>query len=322
MPFPAPPKPTPIATLIKWYVERKKGKVVEARREIQRRFDYIDWKDQKKIIIAFLNSCMTDRMWIYKRLYHHWDDSLFPYIIETIKKYPIDINLVSGIIPYVPLSFIKEHYNDFSSERGYYYICRRYIRDKVDFEIDETRLHQHEYLSLLKEKGETISDEKAMDILFGILYKYATGYEFSIMDMQFYTEINPRHVVPRGIPFTAMDFRYIFILCRNLEDLGKDKVLKDFEKWNKKLADAIIDSFEFQELNKTTLSEYEYEEKRRMIAKRYIYKLLPDKYKLADESQPFADSEAILKKMKTEHTVLDELINKFDLVLSDSEVPF
>ena len=57
MPLPIPEKTnkTPIATVLKWYFERKKGKVSEARKEIQRRFEGLDWKDQKKIMVIKLN---------------------------------------------------------------------------------------------------------------------------------------------------------------------------------------------------------------------------------------------------------------------------
>ena len=46
---------TPVVTLIKNYINKKSGKVAESREEIQRRFDYLDWKEQKKIIRAFLD---------------------------------------------------------------------------------------------------------------------------------------------------------------------------------------------------------------------------------------------------------------------------
>jgi len=42
---------TPVATLIKNYLNKKSGKVSESREEIQKRFDYLDWKDQKSIIV-------------------------------------------------------------------------------------------------------------------------------------------------------------------------------------------------------------------------------------------------------------------------------
>lgn len=321
MPFPAPQKPIPIATLIKWFIERKKGKIVEARREIQHRFLYLDWKDQKKIIIGFLDSCESDRKWIYKRLYHHWDDSIFPYLIETLKKYPDEIYFLSGVIPYVPLSFIKEHYYELSVGRGYYYICRRYVHDKVTFALEESRLYPHEFLHLLKEMEASIDEEKAMDILFRILHKYATGYRFAIEDVQNYIEVNPRHIISRGMPFTAMDFRYIYILCQQIENLGGRKILHTFEEWDRELADTIVNSPEFKHLNEVSLPDDEYDEKRRMIAKRYIYKLMPNKYKSSDDNQPYADNDYLLSKLRKEHPQIDTLIDKLGLQMMD-DVPF
>ena len=58
---------TPIATLTKNFVNKRSGKVTESREEIQRRFDYLDWKDQKKIILAFLDSGKKDRQWAYAK---------------------------------------------------------------------------------------------------------------------------------------------------------------------------------------------------------------------------------------------------------------
>ncbi len=51
----------PIAQLIKNYIDKKSGKVSESRKEIQWRFKYLDWKDQKKIILAFLDSRSNPR---------------------------------------------------------------------------------------------------------------------------------------------------------------------------------------------------------------------------------------------------------------------
>ena len=58
MPFPILDKANkiPIVTILKWYMERKKGKVVESRKEIQRRFSGLDWSVQKKVILAFLDA--------------------------------------------------------------------------------------------------------------------------------------------------------------------------------------------------------------------------------------------------------------------------
>ena len=70
---------TPIATLIKNYINKNSGKVSD---EIQRRFDYLDWKDQKKIVLAFLESGKTDRQWAYSKALDYWDKSFAPKIKE------------------------------------------------------------------------------------------------------------------------------------------------------------------------------------------------------------------------------------------------
>lgn len=77
-----PQRNRPIAKLIKWFVNREKGKVVDARHEIQWRFRSLDWNDQKKILLAFLSSGKEDRKWTYKQLANYWDDSFFPKVKE------------------------------------------------------------------------------------------------------------------------------------------------------------------------------------------------------------------------------------------------
>ena len=54
MAYNAKKRNTPVVTLIKNYINKKSGKVAESREEIQRRFDYLDRKEQKRIIRAFL----------------------------------------------------------------------------------------------------------------------------------------------------------------------------------------------------------------------------------------------------------------------------
>lgn len=56
MPYRQQKRNKPIASLIKWYMDKKSRKVSESRKEIQKRFDYLDWKDQKRILFAFLKA--------------------------------------------------------------------------------------------------------------------------------------------------------------------------------------------------------------------------------------------------------------------------
>ena len=72
----------PINTVLKEYVERHKGKIVEARKELQRRFNGLDWNIQKKILVAHLKSSKSDREWAYTLLLNFWDKSFLPYVQE------------------------------------------------------------------------------------------------------------------------------------------------------------------------------------------------------------------------------------------------
>ncbi len=65
----------PIAQLIKDFANKKSGKVTESRVEIKRRFEFLDWKIQKKIMQLFLDSGKVDREWACSMLIDHWDKS-------------------------------------------------------------------------------------------------------------------------------------------------------------------------------------------------------------------------------------------------------
>ena len=88
---------TPIATLIRDYVNKNSGKVSKSREEIKWRFDYLDWKDQKKIINAFLASGKCDREWAYLCAYENWDKSFEPKIKELWEKYYEAVKTVARI---------------------------------------------------------------------------------------------------------------------------------------------------------------------------------------------------------------------------------
>ena len=110
---------TPIATLIKNYINKKSGKVPESRKEIQRRFDYLDWKDQKKIMQAFLESGKTDRLWAYSKLLDNWDKSFEPRIKELWEQSHEGI-ISWVVIHYFPTKFLSQNIDKFTDDRDYY----------------------------------------------------------------------------------------------------------------------------------------------------------------------------------------------------------
>ena len=112
---------TPIATLIKNYINKKSGKVPESRKEIQRRFDYLDWKDQKKIMQAFLESGKADRLWAYTKLLDNWDKSFEPRIKELWEQ--SHEGIISWVVTHhFPTKYLSQNIDKFTDDRDYYFI--------------------------------------------------------------------------------------------------------------------------------------------------------------------------------------------------------
>ena len=107
---------TPIATLIKNFVNKKSGKVIESREEIQRRFDYLDWKDQKKIVLAFLDSGKKDRQWAYAKTLEYWDKSFEPKIQKLWERLH-EGNSSWAVIRHFPVEYLSENIEKFTEER-------------------------------------------------------------------------------------------------------------------------------------------------------------------------------------------------------------
>ena len=158
---------TPVATLLKNYVNKQSGKVSESRKEIRLRFDYLDWKDQKKILQAFLASGKTDRHWAYTKALDNWDPSFEP-IIKELWEQLHEVRCSWVVIRYLPEEYLKMHFNQFSAPRDYYFLCRRLAVDK-DFVIDREKLSPTDYLAVIYHTGRNITAKEATDILFTIV---------------------------------------------------------------------------------------------------------------------------------------------------------
>ena len=148
---------TPIATLIKNYVNKKSGKVADSRDEIQIRFDYLDWKDQKKILSAFLESGKTDRQWAYSKVLDNWDKSFEPKVKELWEQLHED-KCSWVVIRHFPLKYLSQNIDKFTEDRDYYFICLRLAEDK-NFVIDKDKLSLTDYLAVLHHPARSITDE-------------------------------------------------------------------------------------------------------------------------------------------------------------------
>lgn len=265
----------PIATVIKDYINKKSGKVTDARNEIQRRFFGLDWKDQKKIMAAFLDAGISDRNWAYSRLLDLWDVSFEPKVLELWNTYHEE-KCGWVIIRHFPKEFISKHVNSFNEGRDYYFICRRLAADS-DFVIDKERLSKTDYLMALSHADRHIGDEETTDILYEIVRDIAFHWHPSF-------ELSRDYMTHRREVMTASDFVNVSIALYYLEKMGNDDVVTFFRTWEHKVQRIVRESEEYKALKNESCSDYDYKEKLATIVQNYLYYTLPVKYKtMTDE---------------------------------------
>ena len=266
---------TPIVTLIRNYVDKKSGKVSVSREEIKWRFDHLDWKDQKKILFAFMDSGISDREWAYSKMLDNWDDSFQPKVRELWETYH-EHKCSWSIIRYFPLEYIREHIEEFTDERDYYFICLRLAKDK-DYVLDRAKLSDRDYLAVLWHTGRTVSDDEARDTLFSIIH-----------DCCFADTFMPRlECVGEGRydkVITPANYREVNLAIYYLLKLEKDNIVQQFEQWNEQVEDAINDSREFKSIDRNDFFlDYEYDRRRVEIANLYAFQELDERYKLSSD---------------------------------------
>ncbi len=280
------PRNKPIAIIIKNYIDKQSGKVTESRKEIQRRFFGLDWKDQKRIMSAFLDAGKSDRDWAYSRLLDLWDDSFEQKVSDLWVKYH-EFRCAWIIIRHFPLDYIKNNIDQFKEDRDYYFICLRLAKDK-NYVIDRTKLLKTDYLALLYHTEREITDDEARDYLFSIVHDYCLG-DSLLRSLE--------HVGngKRGNVITPVNYRNVNLAIYYLLRLGKENVVQQFREWNEKLEETIYNSPEFKLVDKIyVFSNYEYEHKRVEVADIYAYQALDEKYKSLFDS-PIEEKRKSLK---------------------------
>ena len=275
MKYQRPKRNNPITKLIRNYVNKKSGKVSVSREEIKWRFDYLDWKDQKKILTAFMESGISDREWAYSKMLDNWDDSFQPKVKELWETYH-EYKCSWSVIRYFPLEYIKEHISEFADERDYYFICLRLAKDN-DYVIDRTKLTDRDYLAVLWHTGRIISDDEASDTLFSIIHDCCLADTF-MPRLERVGEGRYDKVI------TPANYREVNLAIYYLLKLEKDKIVQQFEQWNELVEDAINDSPEFKSIDRNDFFlDYEYDRRRVEIANLYAFHSLDERYKTSSD---------------------------------------
>lgn len=262
---------TPIATLVKNYMDKKSGKVSVSRDEIKWRFNCLDWKYQKKILDAFLNASASDREWAYTKLLDFWDNSFAPKVKELWETYH-EYRCSWVVIHYFPLDYIKEHLTEFTDERDYYFISLRFAKNE-GYVIDRSKLSTTDYLALLYHTGRSISSTDALDALFNIVRDCCLENS-NLIRLERVGKGKYRNVI------TPMNYRKVDLAFYYILQLQQYDALLLFKRWNEELEETIYNSPEFKAINRNDIDkDYEYDFRRIEVANFYAYQALDDKYK-------------------------------------------
>jgi len=261
---------TPIATLIKNYINKKSGKVPESRKEIQRRFDYLDWKDQKKIMHAFLESGKSDRLWAYSKLVDNWDKSFEPRIKELWEQ-SHEGKSSWVVIRYFPTKYLSQNIDKFTDDRDYYFICLRLAKDK-SYIIDRRKLSITDYLSVLYHTDRPLSNDEARDLLYKTVHDVCT-------EVFEYPQLSEYAYGGKDFVISPILFQNVNLAVYYLRKMDLTDVVHQFEIWNEGVQRAVFNSPEFKTILNTDMIGYEIELAKAKVAKKYAYLALDDKYK-------------------------------------------
>ena len=293
-----PHRNRPIATLIKWYADKRSGKVCEARREIQRRFDGLDWRHQKQIMSLFLDGCATDKRWAFWQLYTHWDSSFESKIANLWDKVN-DFEYLCTVTHCMPMEFVLKHLDRLDFGRNYLYICKRFAGCK-GFTVEKDKLEALNYLALIyKTEFKEIDDDEALNILFEITrYCCLCWTKFET------TENHDGETFVTPFLFSPIEKAIYY-----LRNMGRYQAINDYKEWNEQVKTAIAKSDEHEYVKKYIYSVNNlpgYTVHDFHIAFKYAYIQLGEKYK-----QSYDPSiEDILERIRS---------SKFHSILSESE---
>ena len=274
----------PIATLIRDYINKKSGKVVQSREEIKRRFGGLDWKDQKKIINAFLASGKCDREWAYLCAYDNWDKSFEPKIRELWEKY-YEERSSWPLIHYASEEFLVQNIDKFTDGRDYYFLCLRLAQNK-NFEIDKNRLSLTDYLSVIWHTNRNIGEDEARDILFQIVREICVEC-FSIDEKKL-----SHWSIDVGVVICPSHSQPVSLALYYLKKLQLHSVISVFEKWDDAVEKLILASREYKQICNLKLNNHKYKLAAMYVTRKYAYLNLDAKYKTPNDP----DADILFKK--------------------------
>ena len=144
----------PIEEVLDDYVNGRTGKLVEAKRQLKKRFDGLDHDMQVRVMMALMeNGSLTERNFVYDKLYgeEFCVDSFIPLVEHWWEDTP-ERKLAKVIVKYCPREYILEHLEELEDHCNYSTLCLR-----TGIQPKEEKLKPWTYLYVLKTVGGQLS---------------------------------------------------------------------------------------------------------------------------------------------------------------------
>jgi len=295
----------PVATLIKEFSGHDRQKKAEARKELHRRFEFLDYNQQIKILLAHLDSISNDRQWAYTRLIDYWEPCFIAPVLKLWETHH-EIRCSWPLVRHFPKEYIIEHLDELSSiQRNYYYICLRFGRDE-DFTVDKTRLEPYDLVRAAYYLGLPFSYDEGMKCLFSIIEHACNKGNYLFDEIFVYFSCgSDRFTVFSKKNIAILEYAHYYI-----SKMEMTSVIKDIDAWINKVNEVLKTDAEWIELNQKVMSDRNFNDCAEPIVKRILYQLIPDNYR----------TKAYEYMINGKSDALDALIDTFDLKPDD--MPF
>ena len=246
-----------IHALLDDFCNKKSRRVTTAKQELKYCLDTCDPDMQKDILRAFFSSTKTDRIWSYKYLFYHWNDSYKKEIQYQWDTYH-DYECTWLIIHFFKEEYLIAHFNELNIGSNYYFLCKRLLHNE-NFTIHKELLSTDEYLRLASLNKLQITDEEAIECLMEGLCHICFG-----------SSLPDTYPTKRGLPLSPLRYREMYFKYSKLKQLKKVDICIKFKKWDKQITKSFSMQSEFIELNDSDLKGLNYYEVRGIIWRKYL----------------------------------------------------
>ena len=226
----------PIEEVLDDYVNRHTGKVVEAKRQLKKRFDGLDHSMQEKVMMAFMEQGgQRERDFIYDKLYgdEFWVDDYIPLVQKWWEEFQ-DGKLGKVVVKYCSREYILTHLEELDHRCNYATLCLR-----TGIEPDPERLPSWTYLYVLKTSGGQVRFREGEEVVFRWVRKYL------------YEEASDKPVCSiYDIPYVRRMLAYLGEMGRVEDIMAIDAFEKRMRntpraKWGTAVIKALEDEFSF-----------------------------------------------------------------------------